>query len=103
MENFTVIEQREEVQIGFIGRVGNLNGLSRIDRCLRQSGPAVVDVNLFAVDRKARLGGIFQASTLTVTTLEGDVSNVNNIAARLFEQGRSDRLIPPSSIHTVIL
>ena len=103
MQHLGVVQQGKEIQIRLVRSIGDLNGLGRIDRSLGQSCPAVVDVDLLTIDRKAGLRCILQTGTLAVRTLEGYVGDVNNIAARLLQQLGSDRLIPPSSSQTVIL
>lgn len=103
MQHLGVVQQGKEIQIRLVSRISDLNGLGRIDRSLGQSCPAVVDVDLLTIDRKAGLRCILQTGTLAVRTLEGYVGDVNNIAARLLQQLGSDRLIPPSSSQTVIL
>lgn len=103
MQHLGVVQQGKEIQIRLISRISDLNGLGRIDRSLGQSCPAVVDVDLLTIDRKAGLRCILQTGTLAVRTLEGYVGDVNNIAARLLQQLGSDRLIPPSLSQTVIL
>lgn len=103
MQHLGVVQQRKKIQIRLVGCIGDLNGLGRINGRLRQSGPAVVDVDLLAIDGKTGLRSILQTGALAVRTLEGYVGDVNNIAARLLQQLGSDRLIPPSSSQTVIL
>lgn len=103
MQHLGVVQQGKEIQIRLVRSIGDLNGLGRINGSLRQAGPTIIDINLFAVNRKAGLGGVLQSGTLAVRTLERYIGDVNNVAARLLQQLGSDRLIPPSLSQTVIL
>ena len=103
MQHLGVVQQGKEIQIRLVRSIGDLNGLGRINGSLRQTSPAIIDINLFTINRKAGLGGVLQSGTLAVRTLESHIGDVNNVAARLLQQLGSDRLIPPSLSQTVIL